>query len=318
MQLSDPPQSQSPSVPAMQLASPPVGAARQIHDVAPTAPSSLPPQPASAVRLDTSGLATSRPAVYSQTVDLDAALDTTAAVPSAPAAKKKRKWFQFSKRSLLVVVPLLLVLGAGGYYGADTWLAQHQSQPQLSPTAHAASGDAVKDSEGTDVSPVPVSALDNYVVAADLPRALTIDSLHISARILPMSVNKDNSMQAPVNINDSGWYTSSSKPGTPGAMVIDGHASATNSAVHLGLFSELGTLDNGDIVTVEKGDGTKLSYKVVYKETVALAAIDMKKVMLPYGQATEGLNLITCAGKWTNANTTLDHRTVVYTERIST
>lgn len=172
--------------------------------------------------------------------------------------------------------------------------------------------------EGTDAAALPQDAFANYRVATDLPRILRIEKLAVTARILPMGVNKDNSMQAPININDSGWYDGSAKPGTPGAMVIDGHSSATNAPERLGLFSSLGALESGDMISLEKGNGETLTYKVVHKETVALDKIEMEKVMLPYGGASEGLNLITCAGQWTKGSNTLDHRTVVYAERIST
>lgn len=221
---------------------------------------------------------------------------------------------QLSRRrpSLFVISFAVLILGAAAYIGVTAWVVNHQ--PAL--VAHTA--DARQAAEGTDATALPQDILASYSVAADLPRVLRIEKLHIAARVMPMGVNKDNSMQAPININDSGWYNGSAKPGAAGAMVIDGHSSATNAPEQLGLFSAIGTLESGDVVSVEKGDGTTLSYKVIYKETVALNKVDMKKVMLPYGSATEGLNLITCAGQWTRSSGTLDHRTIVYTERIST
>lgn len=222
-------------------------------------------------------------------------------------SRRRSLWVSFFVTGFLV-----LILGAAASIGMRTWVAHHQPAP----VAHIA--DARQAAEGTDVTTVPRDTLASYSVAADLPRVLYIEKLHIAARILPMGVNKDNSMQAPININDSGWYNGSSKPSAAGAMVIDGHSSATNAPEQMGLFSAIGTLESGDVVSVEKGDGTMLSYKVIYKETVALDKVDMEKVMLPYGSATEGLNLITCAGQWTHSNSTLDHRTIVYTERIST
>ncbi|GEM_PF-762578 len=243
-----------------------------------------------------------------------------ALVPTPSTSKKKPFFKRLFKRSSLTMLAIVLILGATGYISVDAWLTNNKLKSQLTtaPTASVAQA-ATKHqqvNEGTDTTPLPVNTLASYKTAADAPRALTITKLGVAARIMPMGLNKDNSMQSPVNINDSGWYTGSAKPGTTGAMVIDGHSSATNSAEHLGLFNNLDSLTNGDIVSIEKGDGSKLSYKVVFKETVKLDAIDMHKVMLPYGTATEGLNLITCAGQWNAKNTTLDHRTVVYTERI--
>lgn len=234
--------------------------------------------------------------------------------------KSKRKFLRHrpTKRSLIIASAIALILAVAGYFAFTAWQANGKQVIPVVPVAAAKSStEHVQASEGTEVTPLPKNTLASYKVAADVPRAIRIQKLGVEARVMPMGVNKDGSMQAPLNINDSGWYTGSAKPGAAGAMVLDGHSSATNSAEHLGLFNAIHTLENGDTMTIEKGDGTILTYKVVYKETVKLADIDMKKALLPYGTATEGLNLITCAGQWTDKNATLDHRTVVYTERIT-
>ncbi len=155
--------------------------------------------------------------------------------------------------------------------------------------------------------------LSGYKVAADAPRVLTIDGLNISARIRPMSLNSDKSIQAPKNINDSGWYTGSAKPGEAGAMFIDGHASG---ATRRGLFGYLDTMKNGDTLSVEKGNGEKLTYKVVHVAVVPLDAVDMSKILAPYAGVRNGLNLMSCTGAWVDDAETLDHRVVVYTEQI--
>lgn len=106
----------------------------------------------------------------------------------------------------------------------------------------------------------------------------------------------------------------SSIPGEPGAAFIDGHASG---ATRVGLFAYIDTLKEGNTVTVEKGDGTVLTYKVVHVETVSKDAVDMNKVLHTYNDVKEGLNLMTCTGKWVKDQKTLDKRAIVYTERIS-
>jgi hypothetical protein len=51
-------------------------------------------------------------------------------------------------------------------------------------------------------------------------------------------------------------------------------------------------------------------------ETVALDDVDMDKLLTPYGNAKEGLNLITCTGDWLPDKKTYDHRVLVYTKRV--
>lgn len=235
--------------------------------------------------------------------------------------ERERRKKSFFKRLALTLVAGVLLLSTG-YVGVDTWLTNSRLEASAEAPAPAptSSADATKaptkpESTGTfggdvDKTAPVASALSTYRVAPDAPRALYISSLKIAARIQPMNLNGDKSLQAPKNIYDSGWYTGSSKPGQSGAMVMDGHASETGT--HYGLFGYLDRIKEGDNITIEKGDGTKLQYAVVHVETDALADVDMNKVMVPYNGAAQGLNIITCTGKWTSDNSTLDHRLIVF------
>lgn len=226
----------------------------------------------------------------------------------------KHYFKRFIRKDVAVGLMVALILTVTGYVSFDTWQTNNTVKQNLNPSVAAASADTtehIQANEGQDKSPLPKNALANYKVSAELPRAIYIKKLGVAARLLPMGVNGDSSLQAPLNINDAGWYTSSAKPGQGGAMVVDGHASQTGT--NYGLFAKLDTLVEGDQLIVEKGDGTKLTYKVVHTEIDAESDVDMNKLMLPYGTATQGLNLITCAGEWTKDGKTLDHRVLVFT-----
>jgi LPXTG-site transpeptidase (sortase) family protein len=216
---------------------------------------------------------------------------------------KPSKW-RLIRRLLLALG--VVVIGVGGFVA---WKDNFGTQ-----TPGAVANDTpathVQANEGKDKTPLPKNTLADYKVAADAPRAIYINKLGVAARLLPMGVNADNSMQAPININDGGWYTGSAKPGKPGAMVVDGHASKTGT--NYGLFGNLNKLNIGDKITVERGDGTKFTYQVAYTEEVPEDQVDMNKVMVPYGNAAQSINLITCAGEWTKDGKTLDHRIIVY------
>ena len=137
-----------------------------------------------------------------------------------------------------------------------------------------------------------------YTVAPDRPRYLTINKLGISkARILPMGVNAKGELATPNNIFDVGWYEASGKPGQGGTMIIDGH----NGGPHvLGVFKNLPDLAEGDIVTVERGDGLVFNYRVVENETVALADADAYMAVAARSPepGVESVTLITCTGEW--------------------
>lgn len=229
-------------------------------------------------------------------------------------AKPKLRGWRYWRRVLLNVIIALLILAAA-YMTYDTWRTNNQVKQSLTNGSAAVEGVSTKSvaaaiGDGKDTTPLPTNTLASYKVAADLPRAIYINKLKVAARLLPMGVNKDSSMQTPNNIYDAGWYNGSSKPGQAGAMVVDGHASQTGT--HYGLFGRLENLVNGDIITIEKGDGTKINFAVAKVEIVPLNQVDMNQVMVPYNSSQQGLNLITCAGDWTKDGKTLDHRVIVY------
>jgi len=222
-------------------------------------------------------------------------------------------------RTATYVIIAAIIVGTS-YLGFDVWSTNNQLKNELSATAKALGSpnpSARQKSEGRDETDVTADMIRNYVVMPSMPRIVTIKDAKINARVLPMDVNPDNSVQAPVNVFDAGWYTGSAKPGEPGAALIDGHSSG---ATRQGEFAYLDLLQVGDLVEVERGDGQKLTYEVAYKEIVALKDVDMKKLLLPYGDNAQGLNLITCTGKSIknkDGSFTYDHRVLVYTKRVS-
>lgn len=218
-----------------------------------------------------------------------------------------------------VVTQSVLVIGVIGvltYLVVDTWMTNARVKAELETPVIVDDADPVsrQEAEGRDEEEIKPSAVDAYRTAADLPRTMTIEKLNVHARVLPMGVNADSSMQAPLNIFDSGWYTGSAKPGEAGAMLIDGHASGPSRQ---GLFAYVDTLVSGDMITVERGDGEVLRYEVKHVETTQLEQVDMDKALQPYDDATEGLNLITCAGTWLQDEGTFTDRAIVYAVRVT-
>lgn len=143
-----------------------------------------------------------------------------------------------------------------------------------------------------------------YTVAPDRPRYLTVEKLGIyNARILSMGVNSKGELDTPRNIFDVGWYEASGKPGQGGTLVIDGH----NGGPHVhGVFKDLPKLKEGDIITVERGDGIKYNYRVVENNSVLLADADryMATAMRSPEAGRESVTLISCTGEWSQTRGT--------------
>lgn len=143
-----------------------------------------------------------------------------------------------------------------------------------------------------------------YTVAPDRPRYLTIDKIGVSkARILAMGVNAAGELDTPQNIFDVGWYEASGKPGQGGTMIIDGH----NGGPHvLGVFKNTPKLSEGDIITIERGDGIVYKYSVVENKSVLLEDADSYMVTAAKSPVSgkESVTLITCTGEWSQSQGT--------------
>ena len=165
---------------------------------------------------------------------------------------------------------------------------------------------AVEEIENPDVdeTEVTVKEIEEYTVPADRPRYLSIEKLGISnARILEVGIESSGQLGTPISIYDVGWYRNSAKPGTGGTMLMDGH---NGGPTKTGVFKNLPSLAIGDIITIERGDGTIFKYSVVENNKVSLEEADkyMAKMEQSPKIGEESLSLISCTGEWSNIKKT--------------
>lgn len=209
------------------------------------------------------------------------------------------------RRTALLVTAIIVAAGliVGGYF----WYAAQQAS---SPKANDSQPSLFNQNlERTDEKKVEENEIDSYKVAADLPRVISIPKIKVNARVLPMGLNPDNSIQAPINIHDAGWYNGSAKPNQQGAVFIDAHASGSTRK---GLFAYLDTLTKGDKIAVELGSGQNVSYTVQAVETTDLNKVDMKKVLAVYPGSSKSIAIMTCTGDWVESKKTFTQRFTVY------
>ncbi|HEY4964222.1 MAG TPA: class F sortase, partial [Candidatus Saccharimonadales bacterium] len=150
-----------------------------------------------------------------------------------------------------------------------------------------------------------------YQVPADQPRYMIIPKLGVDARVLSVGLNSSGAINTPSNVFDTAWYNQSAIPGAPGATLIDGHISSWTSH---GVFYSLSSLSSGDIVQIELGDGSILSYRAINRVAYDVNNVDMNAVLSPAVANTSGLNLITCGGSVIPGTNEFNQRTVVFTE----
>ena len=111
-----------------------------------------------------------------------------------------------------------------------------------------------------------------------------------------------------------GWWNGSSKPGTTGAVFLDGHST--------GVFSGLKNVKIGATIDLTIGNGSVIKYKVVdrqiyeydHKNPAAKNNTQFMYEALSVRSGSKGLNLMTCHGQ--PVGNTYSQRLVVFATQI--
>jgi LPXTG-site transpeptidase (sortase) family protein len=199
---------------------------------------------------------------------------------------------------------LFAAIGAYAYFGIR-WYSTGIASPLPLPVSAA--------DTSIDETPVTDKQKQEYTVPAAQPRYIEIPKLGISnVRVTKVGVTQHNMLDVPKNIDDAAWYTKSATPGSGvGAVLIDGHNGGVSRN---GVFSKLNTLQKGDQISVERGDGKTFTYEVYDVRDMPLEQVNktgMKEMMYSVDPSKEGLSLITCSGKWIPKDKVFDHRILV-------
>ncbi len=206
---------------------------------------------------------------------------------------------------LVLLIVGLLCLAYGLFFMWD-WHSHSQG------TAEPPSDKVVTVSSPTP-SEKPISTDIPYKVDSDQPKRILIPAINVDGFIQPVGEDQNKEISTPTNINYAGWFIGSAKPGDKGLSIIDGHVSGRYSAA---LFAKLGSLQKGDIVKIEFGDGSWRSFKVVEKQNLPkneVAAYLFKK----YTNIDRQLNLITCGGAFDKNSDQYNNRIIVVTEALN-
>jgi LPXTG-site transpeptidase (sortase) family protein len=200
--------------------------------------------------------------------------------------REKLAWWRW-----VLVLILIGLLIANGWY-AYRWYTYGDNFPVSVPVFATANPDV-------DETEVTETQVKEYTVPALNPRYVSIPSLGVSdTRVYPVGVDKTGALATPANISDAAWYNKSDTPGSGGVVLIDGH---NGGITRNGVFAKLGTMQKGDIIEVERGDGKTFRYEVRENQSMPLEEVNktgMQMMMQTAEQGKEALNVITCDGKW--------------------
>lgn len=100
--------------------------------------------------------------------------------------------------------------------------------------------------------------INQYQTYTTSPRYLVIERLKLKARIKESNV-VEYVMPVPDNIFDVAWYSGSGNPGQGNNILMSG---ISQGATKPGAFSNLDSLEKGDEIKIERGDGEKFTYAI--------------------------------------------------------
>lgn len=153
-------------------------------------------------------------------------------------------------------------------------------------------------------------AISSYQVSPNAPRYIRIASQSVNARVKNLGLTSTGAVDAPANVHDAGWYRDSVLPGSKsGVSLILGHVSGWSTP---GVFKNIKSLSPGEIIEIEKGDGTILRYSVEKTEEYSVDAVDMAKILHEVPTGEHSLRLMTCSGNYNKQTDSYESRTVVY------
>lgn len=230
---------------------------------------------------------------------------------------KRIKLPRLTKVQFAFVSLAILCLATGSYFSVIGYISTNAAKVQASTItkiANSAQKTPIKKTSVLSTKPISTYSLASYQVAPTLPRYIMIPKLGVDARVLSVGVTKTGALATPYNVFDTAWYNLSAKPGQPGAMLIDGHVSSWTAH---GVFYGIKSLVGGDIIKIERGDGTIYTYKVVRDQVYPSGNVNMKAAVTPIVPGQPGLNLITCTGDVIPGTSKFNERVIVFATLVS-
>lgn len=216
--------------------------------------------------------------------------------------RRRRPWFG---DSALVLLALSALLVAGGTVSAfqDERPGVSRSR-RLPPT--------LPELPALPALPAHESFTDASARVDARPVRLRVPRIGVDTALVPLGLNSDGSLQVPSNFSTAGWYVFGPNPGERGPAVIAGHVDSLRGPA---VFFSLGRLRAGDAFTVDRADGSRVSFSVRAVEQVAKTSFPTAAVFGPV--AGPELRLITCGGPFDRSRHSYLDNVVVYATLVS-
>ncbi|MFC0503101.1 class F sortase [Micromonospora costi] len=193
-------------------------------------------------------------------------------------------------RAAGVAVVVLLALAGAGMIGASLKTTPAPRPPQ--PLAQAApdSSQPAEADQPAEGSPAPAG------LPRSTPTTITIPRIGVDAQIMSLGTNPDGTVQVPPldQAQLAGWYEPGPSPGEVGNAVIVGHVDSAKLGP--AVFFDLGALQPGDTVTVNRQDGQPATFRVDEVKSYPKTSFPTELVYGPSDRPS--LRVVTCGGQF--------------------
>ncbi|MEV5408642.1 class F sortase [Thermopolyspora sp. NPDC052614] len=160
---------------------------------------------------------------------------------------------------------------------------------------------------GAETSAAGASTRATAVADAANPVRLRVPAIGVSARVIPLKLDRNGRLIPPKSFARVGWNKAGPEPGERGTAVIAGHVDSTSGPA---VFFRLRNLRKGDRIHVDRADGSTVSFTVYRVARYPKNKIPDKEVYKPAAGAQ--LRLITCGGDFDRAHRSYRDNIVVF------
>ncbi len=140
------------------------------------------------------------------------------------------------------------------------------------------------------------------------PARLEIPTIDLVTPLVRLGLMPDRTVEVPSNPDRAGWFRPGTVPGGRGSAVILGHVDSVHGPA---VFARLQELQPGDLVAVDRADGSTVEF--VVKQVVLYANADFPAHQVYAAPSGRRLNLVTCGGIYDADRGGYQSNLVVYT-----
>lgn len=155
-------------------------------------------------------------------------------------------------------------------------------------------------------APVPAA-----VKGEPLPARVSIPAIRVASQLVSLGLNANGGLQDLKDFDRPGWYAGGPLPGDPGAALIVGHVDSYEGPA---VFQRLEQLSRGDVVSVQRTDGSVVRFVV---DRLASYPKDRFPTNEVFAASAPELRLITCFGSFDTARKSYTRNLVVYASLVS-